>query len=186
MKEHIIAAEYANPEHTELVYVTANDGVHRIIRDENPSFWHLVHQRAVLKTYVAGGALQARAPKPKSSPMIDVTPKLLAESVPSRVDETMLAALRGRIAELEDKVRSMAEIEMFAETEVAAEYAVLVMAPDGAVEPERKRIAEEFLAREAQARGVDVTTLCRTLGAARDERNQRIMSRRLDRLGGNH
>jgi len=198
MKDHILAAEYANPEHTELIYTTHNDGVHRIVRDENPSFWAHVHQRAVVCHFMADSAMVARAPKPVARPavsasVIDITPQSTAvqdiqpsPQIATLSDDVTLAALRGRIAELEQQQRDSIDMSSYIESEIAAEFAVIAMMPDGAVDNDRRESARSVLSAEAKVRGVELESLCRSLAAARHERNARIMANRLKRLSESH
>ena len=71
----------------------------------------------------------------------------------------------------------------YAESEAAAEYAVLAMAPESVVDPEKKRRAIDLLSREAAKKGVDLTTLCVTIAQERDDRNRRFMETRLQKMG---
>ena len=183
VRDHIVAAEYGNAEQTEIIYCTTNEGLHRIKKDENPSFWNHILQRAALKTYNPSSVVHTQLP-PSSQPVrpvIDITPQVL----PDQSGE--VAALK---AAVDDKNATIARLSMalklaneYAESEAAAEYAVLAMAPDSVVDPEKKRRAIETLSREAARKGVDLTTLCVTIAQDRDDRNKRLMDARLQKLG---
>ena len=187
VRDHIVAAEYGNAEHTEIIYTTANEGLHRIKRDENPSFWNHILQRAVLKTYDPSSLVHAQfPPQPavRSAPapqVIDITPKVIPDVSGD------LAALK---AQIDDKNATIARLTMalklandYAETEAAAEYAVLAMAPDGMVDPDKKSRAVAILAREATKKSLDLTTLCVAIAQERDDRNRRLMEARLQKMG---
>lgn len=182
VRDHIVAAEYGNAEQTEIVYTTANEGLHRIKKDENPSFWNHILQRAVLKTYDPGSSVHTLLPAtPQPRPMIDITPQVL----PDQAGE--VAALK---AQIDDKNAKISRLTMalklsneYAESEAAAEYAVLAMAPDAVVDPAKKRRAVEMLGREAVAKGVDLTVLCVAIAQERDDRNRRLMEARLQKMG---
>lgn len=183
VRDHIVAAEYGNAEHTEIIYCTANEGLHRIKKDENPSFWNHILQRAVLKTYDPSSLVHTQLPPSAQPvrPVIDITPQVL----PDQSGE--VAALK---AAVDDKNAKIARLTMalklaneYAESEAAAEYAVLAMAPESVVDPEKRRRAIDLLGREAAKKGVDLTTLCVTIAQERDDRNRRLMETRLQKMG---
>lgn len=188
--DHIVAAEYANAAHTELVYITAAEGRHRIKKDENPSFWNHVLQRAVMRTYDPQSHIHTQVPPPQPPSIVArATPHII--DVPVRRDSapthdvtaewtTKLAAKDAEIAELTMALKFAYD---YAESEAVAEYAILAMAPDGVVDPAKKSEATAALSREAAARGISLEDLCSELGRGRAERNRKIVEERLRRLG---
>lgn len=173
MDDHIVTAEYTNADHSELEWVAKDNSRHKIRKDESPAFWHVVHQRTVLRDF-SGAASTSR--------MIDITPRSprLPSSSPvlpaSSAQEADIQRLRARVSELE------ALLMEFAEIEVAAEAAILAMQPEGAVDPANRAWAVEALSEEAQLRGMALDALCPALVEARRERNKSIMAGRLARL----
>lgn len=189
----IVAAEYVDADHTELIYTTKDKGSHRIRRDENPSFWHHVLQMVVIKDhsnppgyYDGAGrmimkdvtplrAVPAQPPPTK----VEAAPQPRAIPPKSDLSEVRIRVLQERIEELEAELANM---QRYWEVEIAAEIAIIAGMPDDGVDPVRKREAQAILAEEAKIRGLSVDEVARQLLQERASRNAEILSARLSRL----
>ena len=69
MEDHVVAAEYTNPEHTVIKYTTRNEGVHYCSKDSNPSFFVAIQRMAVIPNYSDGGSLRVSAPATPALPI---------------------------------------------------------------------------------------------------------------------
>jgi hypothetical protein len=197
-QDQVVSARYTTPDHTELVYASTVNGEQKITRDSNPHVWLHVHQRVLIVSHDEAGQSAIARPAMKTISQVPVRPVV---DLPLPVQQPLIASPArseiARIAELEAELSQLRSTPIYdpsmgahplglsyEEIEIATEMAVLVMAPEGAVDAGRKAAATDLLSQEAGIRGVAVEDLCRALASARDKRNQSVMAQRLDRLRG--
>ena len=183
MEDHVVAAEYTNPEHTVIKYTTRNEGVHYCSKDSNPSFFVAIQRMAVIPNYSDGGSLRVSAPATPALPIRK--PDALVIPPPQQTDLPVSAQsqpINQPATQASTPSSIDDEIARFIEIEVVAESAVIAMMDDEHVDQTKKATAIAYLSQEARIRGCALEDLCRALIDARDERNREVWNRRLARL----